>query len=186
MLTVWVDFWCKTWVFISKQNENHSFNKLTVSETTGQQSKLLNLYMECKNIVETRSHNVKLYGLKWSNLKKGQWNMVNSTPLTHNVFSSLITSNPLLSHHLSTHLQQTTVRKTTPRKQGSSLGVQLGHFLKVYPNALTVEQDKINVFQRGAGGRHKVVGDGLEDELGCRLFWKSVPVRDSPVSNSTF
>lgn len=60
----------------------------------------------------------------------------------------------------------------------SSFGIQLGHFLKVYSDALAVKQHKVNVFQRGAGAGHKVVGDGLEDELSGCLLWESVPVGD--------
>lgn len=58
----------------------------------------------------------------------------------------------------------------------SSFGLQLGHFLKVYSDALAVKQHKVNVFQRGAGAGHKVVGDGLEDELSGGLLRESVPV----------
>lgn len=123
---------------------------------------------------------------KECNLLKGQWNInVNSTPLTNIVFSSLTktdsTSKPLLSYHLSTPPATNNSQKNKPLKQESSLGIQLGHFLKVYSDALTVKQNKVNVFQRGAGGRHKMVGDSLEDELGGRLLWESVPVREIQV-----
>ena len=70
------------------------------------------------------------------------------------------------------------VEKTTKHNPSawSSFGVQLGHFLKVNPDALAVEQNKVNVFQGGRTGRHKMVGDGFQNELGCRLLGESVPV----------
>lgn len=67
-------------------------------------------------------------------------------------------------------------RAHTRTNRQSSFGLQLGHFLKVYSDALAVKQHKVNVFQRGAGAGHKVVGDGLEDELSGGLLWESVPV----------
>lgn len=69
--------------------------------------------------------------------------------------------------------------KKTPQiehlSSSSSLGIQLGHFLKVYSDALAVKQYKVNVFQgRGRCG-DKMVGDCLEDQLGGCLLWESIP-----------
>lgn len=61
---------------------------------------------------------------------------------------------------------------------GSSLAIQLGHLLKVDADALAVKQYKVNVFQGGVGGRHKMVGDGLQGELSRHLLWESVSVRE--------
>lgn len=74
------------------------------------------------------------------------------------------------------HQRQTTVKKRWQRGGGGALlPIQLGHFLQVDTDALTVKQHKVNVFQGGAGGGYKVVGDGLEDELSRRLLGKSIP-----------
>lgn len=84
--------------------------------------------------------------------------------------------------HLKKWQQHTSSSSSCPsppvlQSSSSSLAVQFGHFLQVNPDALTVKQDKVNVFQGWAGGRHKVVGNGLEDELSRRLLWKTISVR---------
>lgn len=71
----------------------------------------------------------------------------------------------------------------------SSFSIQFGHFLKVDPDTLAVEQNKVNVLQGGAGGRHKMVGDGLQGELGSQLLWESVSLEDNKdfmMSNKLF
>ena len=89
----------------------------------------------------------------------------------------------LMSSPIYTTCNKQQLEKQTPTQE-SSLRIQLGHFLKIYSNALTVKQHKVNVFQRGAGGRHKMVGDGLEDKLGSRLLWEPIPVRKIQLVNS--
>lgn len=61
------------------------------------------------------------------------------------------------------------------RTTKSSLGIHLSHFLKINANALAVKQYEVDVFQRGGCGRHKVTGNGLEDQLGCSLLREAIP-----------
>ena len=60
----------------------------------------------------------------------------------------------------------------------SLVGVQLGHFLHVYAYTLTVEKHKIHRFDGGGHCGHEVTGDGLQDQLSCRLLRKTVPARE--------
>lgn len=53
--------------------------------------------------------------------------------------------------------------------------LQLGHLLHVDADALAVEQHKVDGFDGGRHGGHKVAGDGLENQLGRRLLWEAVP-----------
>lgn len=53
--------------------------------------------------------------------------------------------------------------------------LQFGHFLHVDPNALAVKQHKVDGLDGGRHRGHKVAGNGLEDELGRRLLWETVP-----------
>lgn len=55
--------------------------------------------------------------------------------------------------------------------------LQLGHFLHIDPDALTVKQHKVDGLDGGRHGGHKVAGDGLKDQLGRRLLRKAVPDR---------
>lgn len=57
----------------------------------------------------------------------------------------------------------------------SLVGVQLGHFLHVYAYTLTVEKHKIHRFDGGGHCGHEITGDGLQDQLSCRLLRKTVP-----------
>ena len=60
----------------------------------------------------------------------------------------------------------------------SLVGVQLGHFLHIYAYTLAVEKHKIHRFDGGGHCGHEVTGDGLQDQLSCRLLRKTVPVRE--------
>lgn len=53
--------------------------------------------------------------------------------------------------------------------------LQLGHLLHVDPDALAVEQHEVDGLDGGRHGGHEVAGDGLEDQLGCRLLGEPVP-----------
>ena len=55
---------------------------------------------------------------------------------------------------------------------------QRGHFLHVYAYTLTVEKHKIHRFDGGGHCGHEITGDGLQDQLSCRLLRKTVPVRE--------
>lgn len=55
--------------------------------------------------------------------------------------------------------------------------LQFCHFLHIDPDALAVKQHKVDGFDGGWHGVHKVAGDGLEDQLGRRLLWKPIPDR---------
>lgn len=53
--------------------------------------------------------------------------------------------------------------------------LQFCHFLHVDPDALAVEQHKVDGLDGGRHGGHKVAGDGLQDQLGRRLLRETVP-----------
>lgn len=53
--------------------------------------------------------------------------------------------------------------------------LQLGHFLHIDADALAVKQHEVDGFDGRRHGGHKVAGDGLEDQLGCRLLREPVP-----------
>lgn len=53
--------------------------------------------------------------------------------------------------------------------------LQLGHFLHVDADALAVKQHEVDGFDGRRHGGHEVAGDGLEDQLGRRLLWETVP-----------
>lgn len=53
--------------------------------------------------------------------------------------------------------------------------LQLGHFLHVDADALAVEQHEVDCFDGRRHGGHKVAGNGLKDQLGCRLLRKPIP-----------
>lgn len=55
--------------------------------------------------------------------------------------------------------------------------LQLGHFLHVDPDALAVKQHKVDGLDGGRHGGHEVGGDGLKDQLGCRLLRETIPDR---------
>lgn len=56
--------------------------------------------------------------------------------------------------------------------------LQLGHFLHVDPDALAVKQHKVDGLDGGRHCGHKVAGDGLQDQLGCRLLRETIPDRE--------
>ena len=59
---------------------------------------------------------------------------------------------------------------------GRLLGIKLGHLLYVDADALAVEEEEVDVLQRGCTRVIKVGRDGFEGHLGCRLFGEAVSV----------
>lgn len=59
---------------------------------------------------------------------------------------------------------------------GRLLGIKLGHLLYVDADALAVEEEEVDVLQRGCARVIKVGRDGFEGHLGCRLFGEAVSV----------
>lgn len=62
------------------------------------------------------------------------------------------------------------------------LGVELGHLLHVDADALAVEEQEVDILQRGRARVVKVGRDGFEGHLSGRLFGEavSVPKEKSP------
>lgn len=59
------------------------------------------------------------------------------------------------------------------------VGVQLGHFLHIDAYALTVKKHKVHGFDGGRHSRHKVIGDGLQDELSRCLLREPIPAGEN-------
>lgn len=57
----------------------------------------------------------------------------------------------------------------------SLVGIQLGHFLHVDAYTLAVEKHKIHCFDGRGHRRYEVIGDGLQNQLSCRLLRKTIP-----------
>lgn len=47
--------------------------------------------------------------------------------------------------------------------------------MHVDPDALAVKQHEVDGLDGGRHGGHKITGDGLEDQLGCRLLRETIP-----------
>ncbi len=105
--------------------------------------------------------------------------MQNNFPAYRKILLFLFIFNKSLTNTFLLAEKKKTVGKKKRGGEHSGLlaRLQLGHFLHVDADALTVKQHKVDGLDGGRHGGHKVAGDGLQDQLGCRLLRETVPDR---------